>query len=143
MPTFTHGKNAAFKIDDSGGTLRDISNVLTDVAVSRTADVAEVSAFSNSSKAYVAGLKDATITISGSFDATVDGYLSGILGVEGSFEFYPIGTTGGNPKASGEAICTSYDRTPAPPLVPAAPKSTVASLELLVTAVGVSKDLPL
>ena len=52
------------------------------------------------------------MTISGSFDATVDGYLSGILGVEGSFEFYPIGTTGGNPKASGEAIMTSYDRTP-------------------------------
>jgi hypothetical protein len=112
MPTFTHGKNAAFKIDDSGGTLRDISDVLTDVSISRTADVAEVSAFSNSSKAYVAGLKDATLTISGSFDATVDGYLSGILGVEGSFEFYPIGTTGGNPKASGEAIMTSYDRTP-------------------------------
>ena len=112
MPTFTHGKNAAFKIDDSGGTLRDITDVLTDVAVSRTADVAEVSAFSNSSKAFVAGLKDATLTISGSFDATVDGYLSGILGVEGSFEFYPIGTTGGNPKASGEAIMTSYDRTP-------------------------------
>ena len=112
MPTFTHGKDAAFKIDDSGGTLRDISDVLTDVAISRTADVAEVSAFSNSSKAYVAGLKDATITVSGSFDATVDGYLSGILGVEGSFEFYPIGTTGGNPKSSGECIMTSYDRTP-------------------------------
>jgi len=112
MPTFTHGKNAAFKIDDSGGTLRDISNVLTDVSISRTADVAEVSAFSNSSKAFVSGLKDATMTISGSFDATVDGYLSGILGAEGSFEFYPIGTTGGNPKASGEAIMTSYDRTP-------------------------------
>ena len=112
MPTFTHGKNAAFKIDDSGGTLRDISNVLTDVSVSRTADVAEVSAFSNSSKAFVAGLKDASITISGSFDATVDGYLKAILGVEGDFEFYPIGTTGGNPKASGKAILTSYDRTP-------------------------------
>lgn len=112
MPTFTHGKSAAFKIDDSGGTLRDISNVLTDVSVSRTADVAEVSAFSNSSKAFVAGLKDASITISGSFDATVDGYLKAILGVEGDFEFYPIGTTGGNPKASGEAIMTSYDRTP-------------------------------
>ena len=112
MPTFTHGKNAAFKIDDSGGTLRDISDVLTDVSISKTADVAEVSAFTNSSKAYVAGLKDATLTISGSFDATVDGYLSGILGAEGSFEFYPIGTTGGNPKALGEAIMTSYDRTP-------------------------------
>ena len=112
MPTFTHGQNAAFKIDDSGGTIRDISDVLTDVSISRTADVAEVSAFSNSSKAFVSGLKDATLTISGSFDATVDGYLSGILGSEGSFEFYPIGTTGGNPKASGEAIMTSYDRTP-------------------------------
>ena len=112
MPTFTHGKNAAFKIDDSGGTLRDISDVLTDVSISRTADVAEVSAFSNSSKSFVSGLTDATLTISGSFDATVDGYLSGILGAEGSFEFYPIGTTGGNPKASGEAIMTSYDRTP-------------------------------
>jgi hypothetical protein len=112
MPTFTHGKNAAFKIDDSGGTLRDISNVLTDVSISRTADVAEVSAFSNSSKAFVSGLKDATLTISGSFDATVDGYISGILGAEGDFEFYPIGTTGGNPKASGKAILTSYDRTP-------------------------------
>ena len=112
MPTFTHGKNAAFKIDDSGGTLRDISDVLTDVAISRSADVAEVSAFSNSSKAFVSGLTDANISISGSFDATVDGYLSGILGLTGSFEFYPIGTTGGNPKVSGECIMTSYDRTP-------------------------------
>ena len=112
MPTFTHGKNAAFKIDDSGGTLRDISNVLTDVSISRTADVAEVSAFSNSSKAFVSGLKDATLTISGSFDQTVDGYLSGILGAEVDFEFYPIGTTSGLPKATGKAILTSYDRTP-------------------------------
>jgi hypothetical protein len=112
MPTFTHGKSAAFKIDDSGGTLRDISNVLTDVAVSRTADIAEVSAFSNSSKAYVAGLKDATITISGSFDATVDGYLKAIVGASGSFEFFPIGNSSGLPKASGEAICTNYDRNP-------------------------------
>ena len=112
MPTFTHGKSAAFKIDDSGGTLRDISNVLTDVAVSRTADVAEVSAFSNSSKAYVSGLVDSTITISGSFDATVDGYLKAIVGASGSFEFFPIGNSSGLPKASGEAICTSYDRTP-------------------------------
>ena len=112
MPTFTHGKSAAFKIDDSGGTLRDITDVLTDVSVSKTADVAEVSAFSNSSKAYVAGLKDATITISGSFDATVDGYLKAIVGASGSFEFFPIGNSSGLPKASGESICTSYDRTP-------------------------------
>ena len=100
MPTFTHGKNAAFKFDDSGGTIRDISNVLTDVAVSRTADVKRVSAFSNSSKAFVSkSLKDGTITLTGTFDATVNGYFTGILGSEVDFEFYPIGTTGGNPKS--------------------------------------------
>ena len=74
--------------------------------------MAEVSSFSNSSKAFVSGLTDGTITCSGSFDATVNGYLTGILGSEVDFEFYPIGTTGGNPKASGKAILTAYDRTP-------------------------------
>lgn len=112
MPTFTHGKNAAFKVDDSGGTIRDISNVLTDVSVSRTADVAEVSAFSNTSKSFVAGLTDGSITLTGSFDTTVDGYLKGIIGLVKDFEFYPIGTSGGSPKASGTAILTSYDRSP-------------------------------
>jgi len=112
MPTFTHGKNAVFKFDDSGGTIRDISNVLTDVAVSRTSDVAEVSAFSNSSKAFVSGLRDGTITLTGSFDSTVNGYFTGVLGSEVDFEFYPIGTTGGYPKASGKVILTSYDRSP-------------------------------
>ena len=54
-----------------------------------------------------------TITLTGTFDvATVNGYFTGILGSEVDFEFYPIGTTGGNPKASGKAILTSYDRTP-------------------------------
>ena len=89
MPTFTHGKNAAFKFDDSGGTIRDISNVLTDVAVSRTR-MLRSNIFSNSSKAFVSDLKDSTITLTGTFDATVNGYFTGILGSEVDFEFYPI-----------------------------------------------------
>ena len=112
MPTFTHGSNAVFKFDDSGGTIRDISNVLTDVSVSRTSDIAEVSAFSNTSKAYVSGLLDATITCSGDYDSTVNGYLVGVLGTEVDFEFYPIGTTSGYPKTTGKVILTSYDRNP-------------------------------
>tara|TARA_R110002020_G_scaffold15995_3_gene56791 strand:- start:4493 stop:4900 length:408 start_codon:yes stop_codon:yes gene_type:complete len=112
MPTFTHGKDAVFKFDDSGGTLRTISDVLTDVSFSRSSDVAEVSAFSNSSKAYVSGLLDGTISLSGDYDSTVNGYFTGILGSEVDIEFYPIGTTGGYPKTSGKAILTSYDRNP-------------------------------
>jgi hypothetical protein len=50
--------------------------------------------------------------LSGSYDSTVNGYLTGILGSEVDFEFYPIGTTSGYPKSSGKAILVSYDRNP-------------------------------
>lgn len=111
MP-FVHGKSADFRIDDSGGTLRDISAYCDNVDFPQTADTAEVTTFGDSSKEYVVGLKDSTISISGSWDATADGYLAGIVGgAAGSFQYGPAGTTGGNIKYTGEAICTSYSVT--------------------------------
>jgi hypothetical protein len=68
MPTFTHGKEAVFKVADSGATLRDISTVLNSVSLSREADTAEVSALGTDDKAYIAGLRDATISIEGMAD---------------------------------------------------------------------------
>lgn len=105
---FVHGKTADFRIDDSGGTLRDISAFCDSVDFPETADTAEVTTFGNTSKAYLGGLKDSTISISGSWDATADGYLAGIVGATGSFQFGPAGTTGGNIKYTGECVCTSY-----------------------------------
>lgn len=106
---FVHGKSADFRIDDSGGTLRDISAFCDSVDFPATADTAEVTTFGSSSKAYVAGLKDSTLSISGSWDATADGYLAGIVGAAaGSFQYGPAGTTNGNIKYTGECICTSY-----------------------------------
>jgi hypothetical protein len=104
---FVHGKNTEFSIDDSAGTLRDISDVVNGVNFSPTADTAEVSAFQANSKGYVPGLKDCTFSIEFSWDATVDGYLFGILGKIGSFDYSPDGTI----HYTGEAICTAY--TPA------------------------------
>ena len=75
MPTFTHGKDAVFKVDDSGGTIRDISDILSSVTLSREADTAEVSALGSSDKSYIVGLKDATISIEGMADVTTSGYL--------------------------------------------------------------------
>jgi hypothetical protein len=109
MPTFTHGKDAVFKVDDSGGTLRDISNVLNSVSLSREADTAEVSALGTDDKAYIAGLRDATISIEGMSDVTTEGYLTGILGVVTDFEFYPAGEGAGEIKYSGTAILTSFE----------------------------------
>ncbi len=109
MPTFVHGKSTNFQIDDTGGTIRDISNVCTNVDFPETIETAETTAFGATSKSYIVGLRDATISCSGSWDATVDGYFQG--GAEPasrSFVFGPAGSTSGNVKYSGEAILTSY-----------------------------------
>lgn len=108
---FVHGKTADFRIDNSGGSLTDISTYCDNVDFPLTADTAEVTTFGDSSKEYIAGLKDATISISGSWDATADGVLAPIVGVAGSFQYGPAGSTAGNIKFTGEAICTGYTVT--------------------------------
>jgi hypothetical protein len=108
---FVHGKTAEFQIDNSGGSLTDISAYCDNVDFPLTADTAEVTTFGDASKEYIGGLKDATISISGSWDATADGVLAAIIGLTGSFQYGPAGTTGGNIKYTGECICTSYNVT--------------------------------
>jgi hypothetical protein len=108
MPTFAHGKSAVFKIND-GSTLRDISDVVNSSSLSRSAETAEVTALGNSSKAYIPGLRDATVSIEGMADVTTSGYLDGILGTTTTWEFYPAGTAGGQVKYSGSGILTSLE----------------------------------
>lgn len=114
---FIHGKNSKFSIDNSSGTPVDISAYCEDVSLSRDIETAETTTFGNSSKQYIVGLTDATISVSGKFDAagasTVDSVLSGILGQEASvsFEYVPGGGTIGssNPGYQGECYLTSYE----------------------------------
>jgi predicted secreted protein len=108
MPTFAHGKSTDFAVDDTGGTSRNISDTLTDVSFPQTIDTAETTAFGSSNKSYIVGLKDTTISVSGIWDATVDGYISGTEPASRSFIYGPAGTTGGNVKYTGEAIMTNY-----------------------------------
>ena len=108
MPTFAHGKSTDFAIDDTGGSSRNISNTLTDVSFPQTIDTAETTAFGSSNKSYIVGLKDTTISVSGIWDATVDGYISGTDPASRSFIYGPAGSTGGNVKYTGEAIMTNY-----------------------------------
>jgi len=109
MPTFVHGKSTDFSLDDTAGTPRNISNTLTSVDFPESQETAETTAFGSSAKSYIVGLSDATISLSGIWDATVDGYIAG--GTEPasrSFIYGPAGSTGGNVKYTGEAIVTSY-----------------------------------
>ena len=109
MPTFVHGKSTDFSLDDTAGTPRNISNTLTSVDFPETIETAETTAFGSTSKSYIVGLRDATISISGIWDSTVDGYLmGGSEPASRSFIYGPAGSTGGNVKYTGEAIVTNY-----------------------------------
>ena len=113
MPTFRHGKSTVFKVDNNAGSLTDISNTLTDVSFPQSVDTAETSAFGASAKSYVVGLSDATLSVSGNFDATVDAHLAAIVGKADSvsFEYGPEGSTAGYVKYTGEALLTSYEKS--------------------------------
>lgn len=105
---FVHGKTAVFKIDNSSGTLTDISAYCDSVDLPLTADTAETSTFGSTAKSYIAGLKDSTLSVSGIWDATADATLAAIVGLTGTFEYGPAGSTAGLIKYTGECICTSY-----------------------------------
>ena len=110
---FVHGKDSVFKLDDSGGSLTDISTYVNSVDFPETADVAETTTLGDGSKSYIVGLKDATLSISGLWDSTLDGILGAVVGQSAtlSFEYSPEGTTGGNVKYTGECILTSYSQS--------------------------------
>ena len=108
MPTFVHGKSTDFELDDTGGTSRSLANVLTSVDFPETIDTAETTAFGSTSKSYIVGLRDASISISGLWDSTVDGYIIGTEPATRSFIFGPAGSTSGYVKYSGECILTNY-----------------------------------
>lgn len=109
--TVSHGSKAVFKLDDASGVLTDISQYITSITFSPSADTNEVTTLGDTSKEYIAGLKDATISIEGIFDPAVDEILNAALGSEStkSFEYGPQGETTGNVKYTGECICTSYE----------------------------------
>ena len=110
---FTHGKDSVFKLDNSGGSLTDISAYINSVDFPETADVAETSVLGASSKSYIVGLKDSTIAIAGLWDSTVDGILGAVVGQSAtlSFEYSPEGTGSGAIKYTGECILTSYSQS--------------------------------
>jgi len=105
---FVHGKSGYFNLDDTGGTARDITAYCDDVSFPETIETAETTAFGATSKSYIVGLRDATISVSGSWDATLDGYMIGTEPASRTWIFGPAGSTGGNVKYTGEAIMTNY-----------------------------------
>lgn len=108
---FSHGSKAVAKFGTSAvpATPTDISAYLTSASAPRSADTHDVTTFGDTSKDYIPGLLDGTISIEGKFDPTVDAHLAGILALQVAFEYHPQGVVTGTPKYTGNCICTSYE----------------------------------
>lgn len=116
MPTFRHGKGGVFKLDNAAGSLVDISTGVEEVSLSYSVETGETTQFGQNSKTYITGLQDATLSVSGKYDATFDAQFQGVVAalIAGtiasvSFEYGPEGSSTGRIKYSGEAIVTSYE----------------------------------
>lgn len=110
MATATHGKAAAIWVTDSGGTSRDLTSYARNTTLPRSVDTAEASTFGDDDKVYVSGLRDATLSMEGIHDITVDGYLTGLLGgTPRAWKFFPEGSATGNVYFEGSALLTSYE----------------------------------
>tara|TARA_R100001463_G_scaffold675_3_gene3048 strand:+ start:137 stop:541 length:405 start_codon:yes stop_codon:yes gene_type:complete len=105
---FVHGKSGYFRLDDASSGIQNISTYCDDISFPETIDTAETTAFGATSKSYIVGLRDATISISGKWDATLDGYMIGTEPASRTFEFGPAGGTSGLVKYTGECILTNY-----------------------------------
>tara|TARA_R100000655_G_scaffold99933_1_gene144125 strand:+ start:25263 stop:25673 length:411 start_codon:yes stop_codon:yes gene_type:complete len=110
---FVHGSDSVFKLDNGSGSLTDVSSYVNNVDFPQTADVAETTTLGASNKTYIVGLKDATISLSGLWDATADAIFGAVVGQSAtlSFEYSPEGTASGKVKYTGEAIMTSYSKS--------------------------------
>jgi len=135
MPTFVHGKNAQFVL---GAT--NLSDTLNEISMPREIETAETTTFGTQDKTYIVGLSDATVSLSGMFDATADSAISAIITnlksgsiASASFTYGPSGSAGGKPRFTGNALVTSYElSSPVGDIV-------TYSLELQVTG-GVTGD---
>jgi hypothetical protein len=112
--TFVAGKVSIFKLQDAGGTLRDLSAFFDKASCKRAADMLETTCFGLNSKTYVAGLLDGSIPLEGYYDSTAttgpDVILAGILGgVARTFELGPEGGTTGKVRYTGQCLLKEYD----------------------------------
>lgn len=114
----SHGSRADFLIGTSGSPSVPvaITQYLSDATQTMTRDKAEVSAFKNLFKAYVAGLIDLVIPLSGSADVNIDGQLYNLLIMTGAgsaieYQYAPLGVgTTGSALWTGFGFVAKYEQ---------------------------------
>lgn len=106
-----HGRLTSIKIDNSGGTLTDISNQIKTSSLQNSAQEIDVTAYQDTARQYISDFPDGTFNIEGNAAATVMAHLYGILGVSQtlSVEYGPEGSATGKRKYTFESVMTALN----------------------------------
>jgi len=110
---FQKGAQGQFTVQDSGGTVRDLSAYLKDTSLDIKVDLGDTTTFGATARSKVALLRDGAFKIGGFWDPTATSgpavVLSGILGAAPrTFVYGPMGSTTGNLRRTGSVICSDY-----------------------------------
>lgn len=114
MAKYKVAGNSVVKIDDAPGTLRDLTSYVDTIsALGKEMQSLDVTSFADAAERVIAGIETSQeFTLSGHFDDTAttgpDAVLAPRVGTLGTWEWFPIGTTAGRRKFSGESLCIAY-----------------------------------
>lgn len=113
--SFVHGKDIAFQLDDSAGTLRNVKIYLNSVTgLPGARALSEVTAFGDAGTKSIPSLANVTFQIGGHYEATATTGVTTVLNglrtatATASFEYGPAGSATGALKITGECWMTEY-----------------------------------
>ncbi len=113
--SFSHGKDAVFSLDDSGGTLRAVKAYLNQVSgLPGARGLSEVTAFGDQGTKSIPSLANTQFSIAGHADYTASVGIALVLGglrtatATASFEYGPAGSATGAAKYTGECWLTEF-----------------------------------
>lgn len=106
--SFVHGKSGSFWLDNSGGTLTDISSYVKDVELSIDIDTVETTTIQNDSKTYIPGTEGSTLSVTLLWNTTIDAHIWGIKSSIVTFAYGPAGSASGSIKYTGECMLTNF-----------------------------------
>lgn len=116
MATFIPSKLTVVKLDDSGGSLTDISQYVNSVTFSMELEEMETTCFGATSRTFIPGFAAASVSMSGNWDRTFDAFASAIYAAFQagtlatiSFEYHPEGTSAGDRKYTCELVMTTWE----------------------------------
>lgn len=110
---FGGGKDQAFKLDNVDDTLTDISQYVTSVSFTHSAETIDVTRLGQTTRAFVKGLIGASIDLEGIWDTYVGTgiFLLGTATTAVDWEYYPQGTASGKTIYSGNCFLADHNPT--------------------------------